>query len=226
MCTPYCGLAVCMFFSCPSIKAKWPSVWVRTYLVVKEGTECLCCFSSCVRTPWSACVQTVVLTGTGFGKINSESLQIHYTCCCLGRHLPVQHPDIDHSCVKQVVENTIFLDLILVRNLPVLLLSNSTFRMWLLYADTTAGRDISTCIFLPIILPYLWFGQFTNKHRMRSTLLFVLKYNSRNIYRIKMSGIFLWKIMCLFFSNSIQSEIWISCLNKYTARISVVCYLS
>jgi len=105
VCTPYCGLAVCMFSSCPSIKARWPSVWVRTYLVVREETECLCSFFSCVRTPWSASVQTVVLTGTGFGKINSESLQIHYTRCCLGRHLTVQHPGIDHNYVNQVVEN-------------------------------------------------------------------------------------------------------------------------
>jgi hypothetical protein len=47
-----------------------------------------------------------VLTGTGFGKINSESLQIHYTCSCLGRHLPVQHPGIDHSCVNRAIENS------------------------------------------------------------------------------------------------------------------------
>jgi len=74
--------------------------------VVREETECLCCFSSCVRTPWSACVQTVVLTGTGFGKINSESLQLHYTCSCLGCHLPVQHSGIDHNCGNQVIENS------------------------------------------------------------------------------------------------------------------------
>jgi len=74
--------------------------------VVREETECLWCFFSCVRTQWSACVHTVVLTGTGFGKINSESLQVYYTRSCLGRHLTVQHPDIDHNYVNQVIENS------------------------------------------------------------------------------------------------------------------------
>ena len=106
VCTPYCGLAVCVFSSCSSIKARWPSVCVWTYLVVREETECLCCFFSCVRTPWSAPVHIVVVTGTGFGKINSESLQIHYTCSCLGRHLPVQHSGIDLNCGNQVIENS------------------------------------------------------------------------------------------------------------------------
>jgi hypothetical protein len=105
-----------MFFPCLSTKARWLSVWVRTYLVVRVETEYLCCFFNCVRTPWSACVQTVVLIGTGFGRINSESLQIHYTCSCLGRHLLVQHPAIDHNCVNRAIENSklpFSLDLIL-----------------------------------------------------------------------------------------------------------------
>jgi len=51
-------------------------------------------------------VQTVVLSGTGFGKNNSESLQIHYTCSCLGRHLPVRHTEIDQNCVNQVIESS------------------------------------------------------------------------------------------------------------------------
>jgi len=132
VCTLYCGLAVCMFSSCPSIKARWPSVWVRTYVVVREETECLCCFFSCVRTPWSVCVQTVVLTGTGFGKINSESLQIHYTCSCLGRHLPVQHPGIDHNCVNRATENSKlpFCFGSHLRNLPVFLLSKWWWWWW------------------------------------------------------------------------------------------------
>jgi len=160
--------------------------------VVREETECLCCFFSCVRTPWSACVQTVVLNGTGFGKINSESLQIHYTRSCLGRHLTVQHPAIDHNFVNQVVENIIFLDLILVRNLPVLLLSKSTFRMWLLYTDTTACHDISTCIFFFLLYCHICdLGSLPTNIEMSSTLLFLLKYTSRNIHRIKVSGILL-----------------------------------
>jgi len=83
-----------------------PRQYEKTYLVVREETECLCCFFSCVRTPWSACVQTVVLTGTGFGKINSESLQIHYIRSSLGICLTVQHPGIDHNYVNQVIENS------------------------------------------------------------------------------------------------------------------------
>jgi hypothetical protein len=47
-----------------------------------------------------------VLTVTGFGKINSESLQIHYSHSCLGRRVTVQHPGIDHNYVNQVMENT------------------------------------------------------------------------------------------------------------------------
>ena len=60
-------------------------------------------------------MQNVVLIGTGFGKIISESLQIQYTYSCLGRHLPVQHPAIDHNCVNQAIENSKlpFFDLIL-----------------------------------------------------------------------------------------------------------------
>ena len=99
-------LAVCMFCFCPFVKARWLCGWVRTYLVVSEETEYLCCFLSCVRTPQSASVQTVVLTCMDFGKINSESLRIHYTCSCLGGHLPVRHPGIDHCCVNQVIENS------------------------------------------------------------------------------------------------------------------------
>jgi hypothetical protein len=202
VCTPYCGLAVCVFSSCPSIEARWPSGLVRTYLVVREETECLCCFS-CVRTPWSACVQTVVLTGTGFGKLNSESLQIHYTCLCLGRHLPVQHPGIGHSYVNQVIENTIFKSHL--RNLPVLLLSKSTFWMWLLYTDTTVGHDISTWFFFFLLYRHICdLGSSPTNIEMRLTLLFVLKYNSRNIHRIKVSSIFLWKTHLASFSNYVQ----------------------
>jgi len=90
-------------------------------------------------------VQTVVLTGTGFGKINSESLQIHYTCFCLGGHIPLQQPGIYHNCVNQVIENSKlqFIGSHLSENLPVFLLSKLAFWMWLLYADTTVGLDIS-----------------------------------------------------------------------------------
>jgi len=148
VCTAY-GLAVCMFLSGPFIKARWPSGWVQTYLVVREGTECLCCFCSCVRTPWTASIQTVVLTYPGFGKVNSESLQIHYTCSCLGGHFPVQHPGIDHNCVNQVIENSKlpFIGSHLSENLPVFVLSKLMFWMWLLYTDTTAGHDISAWSF-------------------------------------------------------------------------------
>jgi len=205
VCTPYCGLAVCVFSSCPSIKARWPSVWVRTYLVVREETE-VCCFFSCVRTPWSACVQTVVLTGTGFGKINSESLQIHYTRSCLGRHLTVQHSGIDHNYVNQVAENfKLPFFWVSVRNLPVLRISKSTFWMWLLYTDTTAGHDISTWFFYFLLCHHMCnLGNSPTNIEMRSTLLFVLKYNSRNIHRIKVSGIFLWKTHLASFSNYVQ----------------------
>jgi hypothetical protein len=47
-----------------------------------------------------------VLTGTGFGKINSESLHIHYTFSCLGGHLMVQHQGIDDNYVNQVLKNS------------------------------------------------------------------------------------------------------------------------
>jgi len=135
-------------------------------------------------------VQTVVLTGTGVGKINSECLQIHYTCCFLGRRLTVQHPDIDHNCVNQVVENTIFGSHLSEKS-PCIAVEQSTFRVWLLYTDTTAGRDISTCIFFFLIYRHICdLGSSPTNIEMRSTLLFVLKYNSRNIHRIKVSGIF------------------------------------
>ena len=59
-----------------------------------------------------------------------------------------------------------FLDLILVRNLPVLLSSKSTFRMWLLYTDTTAGCDISTCIFFLLLYCHICnLGSSPHKHR-------------------------------------------------------------
>jgi len=112
-----------------------------------------------------------------------------------------------------------------VRNLPVLLLSKSTFWMWLLYTDTTAGHDISKWFFY--FLLYCLICNLSNSPtniEMRSTLLFVLKYNSRNIFRIKASGISLWKTHLASFSNYVPSEIWIACLNKYTASISVVWY--
>jgi len=158
VCTPYCGLAVCVFSSCPSIKARRPSVWVRTNLVVREETECLYCFFSCVRTPWSACVQTVVLTGTGFGKINSESLQIHYIRSCLGRRLMVQHPGIDHNYFYQVIENSKlpFFGSHLSEKSPCIAVEQVNIldvaavhrhNCWLWY--------FYMILFLPIILPYL-----------------------------------------------------------------------
>ena len=101
---------------------------------------------NCVRTPCSASVQTVVLTGTGFGKINSESLWIYYVCFFLGCHFLLQHLGIDHNYVNEVMENSKlpFIGSHLSWNLPVFLLSKSTFWMWLLYTNTTAGYDIST----------------------------------------------------------------------------------
>jgi len=51
------------------------TVLSQTYLVVWVETESLCCFN-CVTTPWSASVQTVVLTCTGFGEVNSESQRL------------------------------------------------------------------------------------------------------------------------------------------------------
>jgi hypothetical protein len=69
----------------------------------------------------------------------SDSLHVLF----LGTHLPLQHPHIDHSWFNQVIENSKyhFLDLNLVRNLPVFLLSKSTFWMWPLSTDTMAGHD-------------------------------------------------------------------------------------
>jgi hypothetical protein len=168
MCTPYCGLAVCLFSSCPSIKARWPSVWVRTYLVVREETECLCCFFSHVRTPWSAFVQTVVLTGTGFGKINSESLQIHYTRSCLGRRLTVQHPGIDHNYVNQVIESSKlpFFGSHLSEKSPCIVDKQvNILDVAAVHRHNCWSWYFNMILFLPIISPHLYFGQFTNKHR-------------------------------------------------------------
>jgi len=149
-------------------------------------------------------VQTVVLTGTGFGKINSESLQIHYTCSCLGRHLPVQQPGIDHSCVNQVVEssNLQFFGSHLsekspciadkqVNILDVAAVHRHNCWSWYFYMN----------LLLPITLPHLWFGQFTNKYRNETDFAVLLAYNSRNIHRFKVSGIFLWKSHFASFSN-------------------------
>ena len=119
----------------------------------------------------------LVLTGTGFGKINSESLQIHYTCSCLGRHLPVQYPGIGHNCVNQVIgsSNYNFLDLPLVRNLPVLRINKSTFWMWLLYTDATAGHDISKWFFYFLLYRHICdLRSSPTNIEMRLTLLFYL----------------------------------------------------
>jgi len=168
VCTPYCGVAVCVFSSCPSIKVRWPSVWVRTYLVVREETECLFCFFSCVRTPWSACVQTVVLTGPGLDKINSESLQIHYTCFCLGRYLLLQHPGVDHNYVNQVIENSKlpFFGSHLSEKSPCIAVEQvNILDVATIHRHNCWSWYFYMILLLPIILPHLWFGQFTNKQK-------------------------------------------------------------
>ena len=124
-------------------KDQWPPGWVWTYFMVREGTECLCNSSNCVRTPWSAYVQTVFPICTGFCEISSECFQIHCTysffahTCHYGTHTLIT---VVSTKWKKIL-NDHFLDLNSVRNLPVFLLSKSTFWMWLLYTDIMAGHD-------------------------------------------------------------------------------------
>jgi hypothetical protein len=87
-------------------KGQWLPGWVWTYLMVREGTECLCCFFNCVGTPRSAYVHTVfpILHRILWNQfwILSDSLHL----LSPATHLPLQRPHVDHSCVNQVIKNS------------------------------------------------------------------------------------------------------------------------
>jgi hypothetical protein len=87
-------------------KGQWPPGWVWTYFMIREGTECLCCFFNCVSTPRSAYVHTVfpILHRILWNQIWMPSNSLHLLF--FDTHLPLQQPHIDHSCVNQVIENT------------------------------------------------------------------------------------------------------------------------
>jgi hypothetical protein len=141
----YCVWCSCLrvvHFSCH--EGQWPPVWVWTYLMVREETECLCCFFNCVSIPRSDYVHTGFPICTSFCEINSECLQIlcSYSLlphtCHYSKHTLI-------SCANRVIEHT---------NLT-FLGSQIKWEIWLYFCwacqhcgcgcctDTTAGHDKS-----------------------------------------------------------------------------------
>ena len=129
-----------------------------------------------------------------------------FTCSFLGTHLPVEHPDIHHSCFNQgffffashLSEKSPCISVEQVNILDVAAVNRHNSWLWYFHL----------IIFLPIILPRLWFQQFTNKHRNASDVAVIFKYNSRNIHRMNVCGMFLWKTMWLPFWHVAHLEIF------------------
>jgi hypothetical protein len=129
----WCGCLCVVHLSCH--KGQWPPGWVWTYFMVREGTECLVA-SSIVSAHRGLPMCTLCSQFcTGFCEINSECLKIH----CTYSLPPHTCHYSTHTLITVVstkwykILNYHFLDLNLVRNLAVFLLSKSTFWMWLLY---------------------------------------------------------------------------------------------
>jgi len=144
---------------------------------------------------------------------NSECFLTQFLCFYVGIHLLVQQPGINHRCVNQVTENS---------KIP---FSVSHLHVKSHYVnaeqvnishEANKHRHINwvwyfhMLLFLSIKLPHLWFGQFTNKCRNASNIAVIFKYKTRNITRINICWIFLWKKkkFWLFFLNPIQWEIY------------------
>ena len=159
-----CVLRVVWLFVCCSLVLSWRSVTTWMSLNILYGRRrdwmYLLLLQLCQNTIVCLCADWVPnlhrLLWNQFW-MPSDSLHVLF----LGTHLPLQHPHIDNSCVNQVIGNSDyhFLDLNLVRNLPVFLLSKSTFWMWPLYTDTMAGHEkafinlYSSCV-LPSRMAY------------------------------------------------------------------------
>ena len=152
LCTPYCGLAVCMFFSCPSIKARWPSVWFRTYLVVREETMSLLLLQLCQNTMVCLCADCSANWHRLWQNKFREPADSLHSILSWQTLASTAHRHWSQLC-EPSGRSYHFLDLVLVSNLPVLLLSKSTFWMLLLYTDKCWSWYFYMILFLPITSP-------------------------------------------------------------------------
>ena len=154
-----------------------------------------------------------------FDRINCEFFIIHCICPFLGPHLPVQQPYIDHSCVNWVTEhsNLPFFGSHLSEKSPCI----SVEQVNILEVAAVHRYNSWFCyfymiLFIPMLLPHVWFGPFS-KIVMRDIVIF--KYNSKNIYRMKLCGILLWKTIWLLSQilSSWKSSVWncvsLCCIN-------------
>ena len=121
-------------------KGQWPSVCLRTYLVVREETGCLC---------WSPVVCLCAGCSPNFRRLLAESILNAFWFITLATFMAHICRYSAYTLITVVatkwqnILNYHFFGY----HLPVFLLSTSTFWKWPLYTDKIAGFDIYTLSF-------------------------------------------------------------------------------
>lgn len=127
---------------------------------------------------------------------DSECLLTQFLCFYIGIHLLVQQPGINHRCVNQVTENskiTLSVSHLHVKSHYVTAEQVNISHVAIIHRQISWAWHFHMLLFLSIKLPHLCFGDITNKCRNASNIAVIFKCKIRNITRINICAIFLWK---------------------------------